>query len=396
MYSYIAGIAVDVIVLFFFFVGAYCLSVAVFSFVPQNRVAPEHRLKKFAVLIPAHNEEKVISNLIYSILSADYKRELIKIYVIADGCTDRTAEIAERQGAFVIKRQTSTCKGDALAYAVSHLLDTDCDADCITVFDADNIVDKFFFKETDERLALGEMAVQGYIDSKNPYASWVSHAHSMWYWITNRIIQTGRAKTGAGARLGGTGFTMRTDVLKKLPWSTSSMAEDEEYTCILAENGILVDFAPRAVVYDEKPESFSESIKQRKRWAKGTGEVQGDFTFRLLKRGRLSAVLGLWQEILGPLSFFVLLFVAIFKVGGIAQTTIGGAAIWFYLALGVLVTIFALAADKKMNLKILFNIFGFLVYIFSWIPIGIAGVFFSNDGWYHTRHGRAKIQKKNM
>lgn len=55
----------------------------------------------YAILIAARNEEKVIGHLLDSIRNQKYPGEKITIFVVADNCTDATAEIARQAGAIV-------------------------------------------------------------------------------------------------------------------------------------------------------------------------------------------------------------------------------------------------------------------------------------------------------
>ncbi len=383
MHLFDINIAINIIYIFVFLIAAYYTAAAAFSFVPRSNVAKEIKKPRFAVIIPAHNEERVLKGLLDSIKNADYESELIQIIVVADGCSDRTAYIARRFGATVIEKQLASCKGEALKAAFDYLKGTEYD--CIAVFDADNLADEGFFREISERLSLGAVAVQGYIDSKNPYESWVSCAHSVWYWITNRLIQSGRAKLGLGCRIGGTGFVVSREVIERVPWHTVTVAEDAEYTCLLADNGIKVDYAERAVVYDEKPISFSQSAGQRRRWSRGICDVQGEYTLRLLFKGHINAVMGLWSDVLYPLSVAVLVCFA-FVRNGIWASPIGYASLLLCIAVNVLAVPMALIIDKKISRNVMLNLFGMVLYLVSWIPIGFFGIFGRDGEWYHTKH----------
>lgn len=59
---------------------------------------------RFAVVVSARNESSVIGNLISSIRNQNYPQELVDIFIIADNCTDNTAEIARSAGATVYER----------------------------------------------------------------------------------------------------------------------------------------------------------------------------------------------------------------------------------------------------------------------------------------------------
>ena len=386
MYSYAIGITLNILELVLFITGAYYTVVALFSLFSARRIPREAKPVRFAAVVPAHNEGNVLPSLISSIKAADYPQELISIFVIADGCSDNTAYTAKQMGAVVLEKPTASCKGDALRYAFNYLQDSEFD--CVAVFDADNIVDKNFFREMNEHISLGEKAVQGYIDSKNPNASWVANAHSLWYWLTNRIMQAGRSSLNLGCRIGGTGFALTKEALNSVPWKTETIAEDAEYTCSLALHGIKVSYAKQAVVFDEKPVIFAQSVLQRKRWTQGIRDVQGEYTPKLIRSGRLNGVLGLWGDFLYPFTFVLLLLAAICGTGGIFSSAAGKAVIWFYVATNIIIAISALIIDKKINFKTVLNTFGFVLYIISWLPVGCFGIF-SRDSrmWYHTKHG---------
>ena len=137
----------------------------------------DDRDHKFMAILPAHNEEHVIGNLIESLKNQDYPKDLIDIYVIADNCTDNTVKIAKEAGAIVLERHEDDpekkTKGAALQWFLKQKIEEDADYDAFCVFDADNIVDKNFFKAMNKKLCQGEEVVQGYRDIKNPTDSWV-------------------------------------------------------------------------------------------------------------------------------------------------------------------------------------------------------------------------------
>ncbi len=387
METYITFAAVDIFLTASILFGMYYLATAIFSLITVNFPIPEHRNYKFAVAIPAHNEEKVISRLIKSIRTCDYPQDCIEIFIAADECSDRTALFGEKCGAHVLSRNTSTCKGDALGDLFEFIENSDFDYEYVAVFDADNIVGKHFFSEMSDKLSMGHRAVQGYVDSSNSNISWVANAHSVWYWITNCTMQTGRDRLSLGCRLDGTGFALERSLLKEIPWKTITMAEDREYTCMLAESDIKIAYCETAVVYDEKPVTFSDSVGQRIRWSKGASDVQGKYGLRLLGKLKFNAFMGLWYEVFSFLSYNITLFSILFGIGTIWQTAVGKSTGYFYLIANIIVIMAALIKDKKTDKKIMLNLFGFILYMVSWLPIGFFALFGKNRGWYHTGHG---------
>jgi len=127
-------------------------------------------------LIPAHNEEKVIANLVESLKKQNYPKDKFDIFVIADNCTDKTAEVARNAGAIVYERTDPDhkTKGYAMQWFFNKKNEEKAEYDAVCVFDADNIVDKNFIKNMNKKLCQGEDVVQGYRDIKNPSDSWIS------------------------------------------------------------------------------------------------------------------------------------------------------------------------------------------------------------------------------
>ena len=142
---------------------AYNISISVCSLIKlkekQLLVDKEH---KFMAIIPAHNEEAVVENLVESLLKQNYPKELLDIYVIADNCTDNTAKVAKKAGAIVLERFDSErkTKGYALQWFLRKKIEEDADYDAFCIFDADNIVDSEFIKNMNKKLCQGEEVVQ--------------------------------------------------------------------------------------------------------------------------------------------------------------------------------------------------------------------------------------------
>ncbi|MCI9275993.1 MAG: glycosyltransferase [Clostridia bacterium] len=89
----------------------YQLLISICSFVKlKDKPMLINKNHKFMAIIPAHNEEAVIANLVESLKKQDYPKELFDIYVIADNCTDKTKVMAENAGAIVYEREDSVRK----------------------------------------------------------------------------------------------------------------------------------------------------------------------------------------------------------------------------------------------------------------------------------------------
>ena len=232
------------------------------------KIDKEH---KFMAVIPAHNEEMVVGNLIESLQAQNYPKDKYDIYVIADNCTDDTAKVAKEAGAIVLKRfdENHKTKGFALNWFLKQKIEENADYDAFCVFDADNIVDKNFLENMNKKLCQGEEVVQGYRDIKNPNDSWISAGYAIFYWMMHRFYHLARYNLGLSALLNGTGFMVKFDLVKPNGWQTITLTEDIEFSLMNVIEGRRVGWSTDAIVYDEQPITFKQSWSQRSRWSVG-------------------------------------------------------------------------------------------------------------------------------
>ena len=143
----------------------------------------------FAVIVAAHNESAVIGQLVDNLRNLNYPKDLYDIYVIADNCSDNTAEIAKEGGAIVCERThpTKKSKGFALEWMFDKLFKMEKQYDGIVIFDADNLVHPQFLMEMNNRLCKGDRIIQGYLDAKNPYDTWVAGTFAIAFWVICHI-----------------------------------------------------------------------------------------------------------------------------------------------------------------------------------------------------------------
>lgn len=240
---------------------------------------------KFLMIIPAHNEEKVIKNLIESLNLLDYPKDLYDIFVIEDNCTDNTGKIAKSMGCKVYTRNDPKrkTKGYALNWFLNKVLEEKLDYDAFSVIDADNVVDKNFLNAMNRKLCQGETVIQGYKDIKNPTDSWISSGYALFYWTQHRFYHLARYKVGLSPLMNGTGFVVKFDLIKDTGWNTKTLTEDVEFSLMNIANGNKLGWATDAIVYDEQPTSFKESWKQRTRWTKGHMQIFKYYTKDLAK-----------------------------------------------------------------------------------------------------------------
>jgi 1,2-diacylglycerol 3-beta-glucosyltransferase len=224
---------------------------------------------RFQVIVPAHDEELLIADLIASIRQARFAQSDISILVLADNCSDRTAERVRELGEEVVERSDpdNRGKGQALGWLFAQRKFTECDA--IALFDADNLVEPDFFSEVAHELAAGARCVQGYYDIANPDESIMTRLLAVTYVMKNLLYNAGKARLGLSVLLMGTGMVFTRATIERFGWGATSIAEDYEQSLNLAAAGERVRFVHTARTRAQESSSLSQGYAQRQRWLSG-------------------------------------------------------------------------------------------------------------------------------
>lgn len=219
--------------------------------------------RKTVAVIPAHNEERVIANIVGDCIDTGFDQ----VVVVADRCTDGTVERALGAGADRIERVDCGNKALALNVAFPRILQHLREQDVIYVFDADNRIAASYLSAT-----LGyfndHAIVQTYVRNLNTN-SWVARMYLIMMGSWARFQDALTVCHGSNI-LAGTGWGITVAALKKYPQDCRTVTEDLEYTGITRER---VYFVRTAEVLDEKPTSFRVSVRQRLRWVRGAWQV---------------------------------------------------------------------------------------------------------------------------
>ncbi|MGI6199662.1 MAG: glycosyltransferase family 2 protein [Christensenellales bacterium] len=381
----------------------YQVVVALCSFLkrPSKRVVDE-REHTFAIVISARNEQTVIGYLVDSLLAQEYPKDKFDVYVVADNSTDNTAAVARAHGAITYERdQLDKCgKGFALQFIFDIITRQGKSYDAYCIFDADNLVDKGYLAAMNRQLCRGVEVAQGYRDIKNPSDSWVSGCYAIYFWCLSRFFLRARDNIGLSCIASGTGFMFRSDLLGREGWITNTITEDSEFSFRQILAGKKVHFAEDAVFYDEQPTAFKQSVRQRYRWAVGNLQCLKLFTPKLLTRTDRKlgmARLDLLVYLLGiPCSGLALISSVLTLIVGWA-----GQAHWYIIVLsGVisgLVSILAMLAhglltvllERKDPRKVWKGILGWPLFLFTWMWINLAAIFYRNPIWKPVHHTRS-------
>jgi len=269
-----------------------------------------------AILVPAHNEELLVSRCVASLRasadlsSSDLTGSTVRILVVAHNCVDSTAVRAEDAGAQVLAFNDATAVGKGFAlrhgfeYALAH------GAEAVMVVDADSIVSPNTVGAVLAAVGPGGYArvVQCRYEMESTTDKSSTRLAALAFRGFNVIRPRGRERLGFSVGILGNGFAIVGTILRAIPYDAFSVVEDLEYHLHLVMAGERVRYLDEAVISADFPESRSGESVQRSRWV--GGRVQTARTWALPLMGKvLSGRLRLFEplcDITGlPLAFGV-------------------------------------------------------------------------------------------
>lgn len=373
-------------------------------FVKDKRHAQPVKQLRYAILIAARNEEQVLPHLLHSIAVQDYPAHLVDTYVVADNCTDKTAQVAAQAGVTVFSRFDTKAigKGQALSYLLRQIKDSGKyeSYDAFLIFDADNVLDSSYITKINRTCCDGYEAFCGYRNSKNFSSNYISCGHAMWYLHDCVHLNRSRYLLGISCSVTGTGFGFTRQVLdRRGGWKFFTLTEDIEFSVWCALKGIRIGYCHNAVLYDEQPTKLTFSFRQRVRWVQGTIQVSFRYLkrlFRGLKKGGKAGytclehlTLTIWGYLLCALMGIVNLVLSLLSWGlvptlwAVLGTLIGGLV--YVLLTAVLILITERKRIRATFLQKLKALIAYPFYILSFLPIFFVALF-SKYNWPPIEH----------
>jgi 1,2-diacylglycerol 3-beta-glucosyltransferase len=247
---------------------------------------PEEEPLRLVVLVPAHNEEDGLGATLESLAGCKYPAAARRTILIADNCTDATAEIGRAAGVEVWERSdlSQRGKGFAVAWALDRLF-ARYDFDAVVMVDADCTVSANLLSAIEGHLRAGAGAIQVDYVAGNPEASHVSALRFGAFALADTVRFLGKQRLGLSCGLVGTGMAFTKEVLREAPWNTTGLVEDGEYHMRLVLAGVKAEFVPEAWVSQAVPTSLKASTDQQARWEKGRLELVRRWSPGLISAG---------------------------------------------------------------------------------------------------------------
>ena len=327
---------------------------------PYAEVSPA-QWPRVTVFIAAHNEEKVIADSMHAVLQSDYPSDRLKVVVVNDRSSDRTATIVnttiaqypDRLHAFH-RTAGKPGKAAALKDAVRH-----AQGDIAIIFDADYTPGPGLLRQLVAPFLDPEVgAVMGRVVPRNVDSNVLTRMLDMERSAGYQVDQQARMNLRGVPQFGGTVGGVRLSAVQAVGgWRDDVLAEDTDITFRLLAGGWKTIYNNQATCYEEVPEEWSVRLRQIHRWAKGHNQVLWRQTAKILQspllhwRERLDGLMLLnifllqpllllgWAIALGLYFFNGAELLTVFVPGGLlmAHAAIGGFSAFLQMVFAVLV-----------------------------------------------------------
>ena len=390
------------------------LVTAGFIFYLRNRQKPTSLLTEaeypfVSILVPAHNEAKVIEKTVSAILALDYNIERYELIVINDNSSDNSAELLEKiqkanpERALKIINTDSVTGGKGKSNALN-IGFRESKGEYIVIYDADNTPEKSALRELVKAIIADKKAgaVIGKFRCRNKARNLLTHFINIEGIYFQWMAQAGRWQLLKLCTIPGTNFIVRREIIEKLGgWDTDAITEDTEISFRIYRMGYHIRFCPHSATWEQEPENLRVWFKQRKRWVKGNYYV-------LVKNFPY-----LFDPRTGPIRFDLLYFFCVYFLflaaslasdsifilgfGGFISTSILGfsALLWLMAYVLFVLSVFISASTEKGEMtwaNLGLSLIMYFTYCKLWAVIAIIG-FFSFLGdvifkrkniWYKT------------
>lgn len=263
---------------------------------------------RFAVMIPAHNEAGGIAATLASLADLDYPADSYAVHVVADNCTDATAQVVRSHRVRAHERVAPDHpgKGPALNWLRDLLLADGVEFDAAVIVDADTSVDAQFLSVADAHLRAGAEVLQGYYSVREPESSQAATFRYAALACRHYLRPLGRTRIGGSCGLYGNGMIFSRTTITTHDFS-GHLVEDAEMQNELLLEGTKVAFASDAVLHAEMPSGLDAARAQNARWERGRLDLARRYVPPLARRAvtgpdRLAAADAVLDHITPPFS----------------------------------------------------------------------------------------------
>lgn len=328
----------------------------ILSYFNSNVPKEKNNKGKFAILIPARDESRVIEELLNSILNQTRKINSDDVYVIVEEESDKTVELVKNKNMNIVFRHdlSKKRKGYALDDAIKEILEQKKHYDAYFIFDADNVLDKDYIKNMEEAYESGYDIGIGYRNTKNGNDSVIAAASSLTFSMINTLGNEHKMKCNNTLTISGTGFYIKGDIIEKLSgYPFNSLTEDYELTLYATLNDLTTTYVKNAIFFDEQPVKYNITINQRTRWIKGFFEARKKYIPLLLKKEINKNFSSSFHQIMGVTPYILLIIgllgILLINYFNVKNTII--LILFVYLIMVLITSIMVLKENTYLNIN---------------------------------------------
>jgi cellulose synthase/poly-beta-1,6-N-acetylglucosamine synthase-like glycosyltransferase len=232
--------------------------------------SPEEYQVKFCVVIPAKDEKLGIGKTVRSVLAAGASPT--DVYVMDDGSSDGTGDIAKSFGVNVLRNEKNVGKAKSILRATQHWKLTEY-YDTVCLMDADTEVNGDYFQASIAEFNNPKVAAVCGRAMSVPH-NWLTAYRSLAYWISHAIYKGGQSSMGVITVVPGCAASFRADVFAQLEWSPDTIVEDMDCTIQVHRKRLgEIIYQPKALVFTQDPSTLHGYVKQMYRWDVGAWQV---------------------------------------------------------------------------------------------------------------------------
>jgi glycosyltransferase involved in cell wall biosynthesis len=238
-------------------------------FFKQDKNSKQHHYRpSVAVLMPAHNEALIIEQSISPIVALLHGND--RLIVVADNCTDETANLAEAKGAIVLERNNLDArgKGYALDFGLAYLKTNP--PEIVIIIDADCLVDDCTIDLLASVCYASNRPTQAlYLMESQPNPSLKARIATFAWHVKNKVRPMGFFMLGLPCQLMGTGMAFKWEHINMVSLASGHIVEDMKLGTDLASLNKAPLFLHEALVTSVFPPSDVATNTQRTRWEHG-------------------------------------------------------------------------------------------------------------------------------
>lgn len=247
-----------------------------------------------SILVPAHNEAKVIGKTVESLLLLNYPKDKMELIVINDNSSDNSKEILEsiknkynNYNFTIINTDNLTGgKGKSNALNIGYTISK---GEFIAVYDADNTPDRNALRYLIQTIVMDDElgAVIGKFRTRNKNKNLLTKFINIETLSFQWMSQAGRWQLFNLCTIPGTNFILRKSIIEEIGgWDSKAIAEDTEISFRIYKLGYKIKLVPQSITWEQEPETVKVWIKQRTRWAKGNIYVLMKYIKNIFKQGK--------------------------------------------------------------------------------------------------------------